>query len=260
MSLRSDLFDRYLENEADQLDLALVAELLLQHPSHGRGMESALAGHPRLLQSAHPDGRFKLLHIYRYVPCLMHVAQYAPSFAPFQAQSAKDRAERAINRAYVEVSEMIEKTLGERIARIRNDHGLSQEDLERTSGVARRTIQNIEGNRVSARFDNIVAIAKSLDVSLDYLAFGKSKPEETALDLTPTELAHRIAQELEKSKVPPLSPAEQEIVKVTRTGTSERKELLGLVGRLTDRQAERLLRFARDMIRGKKSQAKATGA
>jgi transcriptional regulator with XRE-family HTH domain len=58
----------------------------------------------------------------------------------------------------------------QRLKDARQFAGLTQEELAKRSGLASRTIQGYErGVRTPQRFQNVVAIAKALDVSPEYL-------------------------------------------------------------------------------------------
>lgn len=63
------------------------------------------------------------------------------------------------------------ETVGERIARLRNEQGYSRARFYEMTGIAPRTLQNIEiGTVKDPSFLSIVAIAKGLNISLDELA------------------------------------------------------------------------------------------
>ena len=80
---------------------------------------------------------------------------------------------------------------GQRIRRIRQCRGMTQEDLARASGVSRNQIQNVEAARGSVRevdgkpvagssnptMDTIWAIARALDVEVAYLVAREAGPE-----------------------------------------------------------------------------------
>lgn len=65
---------------------------------------------------------------------------------------------------------LIDKILtGLKIRKEREDKGLTQAQLAEMIDMADRTISRIEVGRVNPEFDTMVAIAKVLNVSLDYL-------------------------------------------------------------------------------------------
>lgn len=76
------------------------------------------------------------------------------------------------------------ETLGEKISRLRDARGWSQEKLAEESEVARRTIQNIEGSKVeSPGIDVVLALAGALGVSIGFLVEGKATRAELILDI-----------------------------------------------------------------------------
>lgn len=61
-------------------------------------------------------------------------------------------------------------SLGERIRKVREDLGLSQQQLADQIGVDRKTIGNWEGGRNRPRYGDLMMIASVTDVSLEWLA------------------------------------------------------------------------------------------
>jgi transcriptional regulator with XRE-family HTH domain len=122
---------------------------------------------------------------------------------------------------------MTEETLGERIARLRDKQRITQEEMEAKSGIARRTIQNIEGSKTQdPGVFAIAAIAKVLDVSLDEVVFGrKTADKRSAGELSPSELAEALALKLTKPEP-----------------TGNRAKLHALVDRLSDDDAGRFIK------------------
>ncbi len=79
-------------------------------------------------------------------------------------------------------------TVGERIRILRRKKGWSQYDLAEKSGVLRQTITLIETSRVNRiRYENVVAIAKALEVSPDEL-YGNIPEEKRPIYDAITEL------------------------------------------------------------------------
>ena len=60
-------------------------------------------------------------------------------------------------------------TLGQRIRRLRNDAGLSQDALARAAGIGRVTLLRLEKGDQSPRFKTLDAIASALDISVSEL-------------------------------------------------------------------------------------------
>lgn len=69
------------------------------------------------------------------------------------------------------------ETFGERISRLREAKGWTQEQLSVKSTVARRTIQNIEGMKNSPSLDAVIEIARALGVSNGYLIEGSESEQ-----------------------------------------------------------------------------------
>ena len=64
--------------------------------------------------------------------------------------------------------------MGYRVKEIREDRQMTQEELERRSGVSRQTISAIENDRVKAedvKVGTLLAIASALDTTIDNLFF-----------------------------------------------------------------------------------------
>lgn len=66
--------------------------------------------------------------------------------------------------------------LGDRIKEARNKAGLTQPQLCRVAGIARRTLVNIEGDASKTSLQNVHNIARSCGVSLQYLVYGEENP------------------------------------------------------------------------------------
>jgi transcriptional regulator with XRE-family HTH domain len=67
------------------------------------------------------------------------------------------------------------ETVGERLQRLREALGLTQEQLGRAAGVPPTSLRNYEQNRRQPRLDAAVKLADVLDISLDELA-GRTWP------------------------------------------------------------------------------------
>ena len=64
--------------------------------------------------------------------------------------------------------------LGQNIAKLRKEKGLTQENLVRLSGVAISQIRRYETGKASPSLEVIVRLAKSLGVSIDEMVFDKA--------------------------------------------------------------------------------------
>ena len=62
---------------------------------------------------------------------------------------------------------MDKRALGERIARLRKDRKMSQDELASTSGVARRTLQILEKGSGNPTADTLNSLARALKVSFE---------------------------------------------------------------------------------------------
>ena len=62
---------------------------------------------------------------------------------------------------------------GKRIHALRQERGLTQEELANTLGITDRHIRGIESGKRNASIDLLVALANLFSVSLDYLILGK---------------------------------------------------------------------------------------
>lgn len=67
-------------------------------------------------------------------------------------------------------------TLGERIRKAREDLGLSQQAFADMLGVDRKTVSNWEGGRNHPRYGDLMLIASTTDVSLEWLAAEEFRP------------------------------------------------------------------------------------
>ena len=67
--------------------------------------------------------------------------------------------------------------MGYRVKEIREEKNMTQEELERRSGVSRQTISAIENDRVKAgdvKIGTLMALAKALETTIDCLFFEKA--------------------------------------------------------------------------------------
>ena len=69
--------------------------------------------------------------------------------------------------------------LGNRLAELRKEHGLSQEELADRLNVSRQAISKWERGEASPDTDNLIELAKIYDVSLDELVGLKNKEEDS---------------------------------------------------------------------------------
>lgn len=65
--------------------------------------------------------------------------------------------------------------MGYRLKEIREEKGITQEELEKTSGVSRQTISAIENNdNYQAKTGTLIALARALGTTVDKLFFEKA--------------------------------------------------------------------------------------
>ena len=81
------------------------------------------------------------------------------------------------------------KVVGERIKARKHELKFTVEDLYRKSGVPEDTINNIiYGRSTDPRIESIAKIAQALDISLDYIVFGKAQdPQPQTKEDQPSE-------------------------------------------------------------------------
>lgn len=70
---------------------------------------------------------------------------------------------------------------GERIARLREKHSMTQEDLAGKLGITRASLSHYENNRREPDYDTTVRIANLFNVSVDYL-MGRTEDPHKILD------------------------------------------------------------------------------
>lgn len=62
------------------------------------------------------------------------------------------------------------KRIGQRIAQLRKERGMTQQDLAERTGMQQGNIARIEAGRYSARFDTLQAIAEAMGLTVDFVA------------------------------------------------------------------------------------------
>lgn len=65
----------------------------------------------------------------------------------------------------------ITEALGKTIRNERKERNLTQQDLADKTGISRRHITNIEGGKINASFEVVLAIVKELNISLDNIIY-----------------------------------------------------------------------------------------
>lgn len=135
-------------------------------------------------------------------------------------------------------------TLAGRLAWARNEAKLSQEALAEKSGVSQGTIGNIEsGARKKPR--DLVAIAKALSVSADWLSAGKGSPKVFVLDGQHRLYGYLSTLDLDKVEIKDLDLEAFDTVLVDeshRTQNQEETDLLGAFRKLPVSERQELVR------------------
>lgn len=76
--------------------------------------------------------------------------------------------------------ENVLQQIGQRLLARRKKLGLTQEDLAEQAGVSAQTISFAEQGRKAMRADTIIGVCGALEISADYLLFGKITPESVS--------------------------------------------------------------------------------
>ena len=80
---------------------------------------------------------------------------------------------------FAELDEEAKMDIGNRIAEVREEAGLKQQDLAEILGLkGRKSVSKIETGENLCKIEHIYKISKELGVSADYLLFGDRKSEE----------------------------------------------------------------------------------
>ena len=72
--------------------------------------------------------------------------------------------------------------LGDNIRKYRKENNISQEDLAEKLGVTRQSISLWENNQTQPSIDNIIAIAKVLELSTDDLLLSATEEQEKNIE------------------------------------------------------------------------------
>jgi transcriptional regulator with XRE-family HTH domain len=73
------------------------------------------------------------------------------------------------------------EAIGERLKVAMSDAGMTYDEAASVGGVARSTIQRIVGGKGSMDLEVVARISAKIDVSIDYIVFGKSAPATVGL-------------------------------------------------------------------------------
>ena len=92
---------------------------------------------------------------------------------------------------------MFKEQLGKRIRKIRQEQGISQDSLSKSSGLSRRFLGQIEQGEANASFEKLLEIAEALNVSLTTLFTGIG-PVQDSLDIITQQFSSLSAEHLKK--------------------------------------------------------------
>ena len=84
-----------------------------------------------------------------------------------------------IHKYYRKVFENMTLETANRLFELRKKHNLSQEELAEKLGVSRQAVSKWERSEASPDTDNLIALAKIYDLTLDELIFGEREEEKT---------------------------------------------------------------------------------
>lgn len=71
-------------------------------------------------------------------------------------------------------------TVGERIAQLRKQKGITQEELAQALGTTRQAISKWESGKSSPDIDYAIMIGEYFNISMDYLLLGEERPTQKA--------------------------------------------------------------------------------
>lgn len=78
------------------------------------------------------------------------------------------------------------ETIGRRIANIRKKRGFTQEKLAELANISIQFLSDIENDKKSMTITTVKNLAKCLNVSTDYIIFGKSNSEQSIQSMLST--------------------------------------------------------------------------
>lgn len=90
-------------------------------------------------------------------------------------------------------------SIGKRISYIRKKRGYSQNKLAELSGISVQFLSDIENNKKSMTVKTLRQIADNLNISTDYIIYGREKPiENTTIDIMLNSLSNKNKNYAEK--------------------------------------------------------------
>jgi transcriptional regulator with XRE-family HTH domain len=116
-------------------------------------------------------------------------------------------------------------TLGERVKTSRQSLGWTQDKLAQEAGISKSFLSEIENDKANVSGENLMKLANTLDISLDYLMKGESSGERRPRPIEiPVELSE-MAEELGLSHKSTMALLATHRSLVARRSTKEKSEM-----------------------------------
>ncbi|WP_081785912.1 helix-turn-helix domain-containing protein [Halomonas sp. BC04] len=75
------------------------------------------------------------------------------------------------------------RTIGYRLRKLMDEHGISENELAKRSGVPQPSIHRIVNDKIkSPKYENVTKLARALGVSPEYLMHGEPSTDDTGSD------------------------------------------------------------------------------
>lgn len=113
-------------------------------------------------------------------------------------------------------------SLGEKIKKLRNEKGLSQEKFGKKTGIHPNHVGKYEANKTVPSADKLRKIAEVLEVSADYLLFDNS-PKTGIIEVNDPELLEKF------TTIDKMAEKDQETIKNLLDAMILKNQVLGLV-------------------------------
>lgn len=94
--------------------------------------------------------------------------------------------------------ENLNKSIGNRISKLRKNHGLTQEQFAEELDISIKHISAVERGTSSLSLEKLIDAGECLDCSLDYLILGDAKKDGTGL--LPASILNILSSDDEKEK------------------------------------------------------------
>lgn len=116
-------------------------------------------------------------------------------------------------------------TVGERVKDVRENKGLTQEQLSQASGVSKSFLSEIENNKTNPGGQTLLQIANALGASVDYLLEGKSSESQSKESVVIPPTLSRLAEKLNLSYSQTIELLEAHNSVVARRSKNSQKDL-----------------------------------